>query len=202
MSEREPGSDDRHEAERRQANVEVEQPAQRIYVASLSDYNAGRLHGAWLDAAQEDDELLAQVRTMLECSPEPVAEEWAIHDYEGFGPLRLHEFEDLRSVAAVARGLAEHGAAFAAWASLRGRLDAETLDGFEDAFLGTWASVEEYAEQLLDDVGATAELEKLPEWLQSHVRLDVEGFARDLELGGDVSCVEEDGGVHVFDGRA
>ncbi len=24
----------------------------RIYVASLSDYNAGRLHGQWLDAAE------------------------------------------------------------------------------------------------------------------------------------------------------
>jgi len=52
----------------------------RIYVASLSDYNAGRLHGAWIDATQDADEIEAEVQEMLAASPEPIAEEWAIHD--------------------------------------------------------------------------------------------------------------------------
>ena len=39
-------------------------------------------------------------------SPSPGAEEWAIHDYEGFGPLRLDEFESLENVAKVAAGIA------------------------------------------------------------------------------------------------
>ena len=40
-------------------------PQPRIYVASLSDYNAGILHGVWLDAAQEPDELQAHIDLML-----------------------------------------------------------------------------------------------------------------------------------------
>src|SRR5579884_2064992 len=76
----------------------------RIYVASLTDYNAGRLYGAWLDAAQDADELHDAVARMLHASPEPVAEEYAIHDYEGFGPLRLDEFTDLDTVSRLARG--------------------------------------------------------------------------------------------------
>jgi antirestriction protein len=31
------------------------------------------------------------------------------------------------------------------------------------------------------------------------VRLDVEGFARDLKLSGDVTSSEGEGGVYVFD---
>ncbi len=45
--------------------------APRIYVASLSDYNAGRLHGAWLNAAQESADLHADIAAMLAQSREP-----------------------------------------------------------------------------------------------------------------------------------
>ncbi len=42
--------------------------------ASLADYNAGVLHGAWLDATLEPDELAAAVQFMLRNSHEPDAE--------------------------------------------------------------------------------------------------------------------------------
>lgn len=58
----------------------------------------------------------------------------------------------------------------------------------------------DYAEELLDDLGATEALERGPEWLQPYVQLDVRGFARDLKLGGDVRTVAGDGGVWVFEG--
>jgi hypothetical protein len=50
----------------------------RIYVACLAAYNNGCLHGRWIDATTPD-EIWAQVRAMLADSPEPDAEEWAIH---------------------------------------------------------------------------------------------------------------------------
>lgn len=42
----------------------------RIYVASLSDYNAGTLHGEWIDATQELDDIWAEINAMLAASPE------------------------------------------------------------------------------------------------------------------------------------
>ena len=66
----------------------------RIYVACLASYNAGILHGEWIDATDADT-IREAIQEMLKRSPTPGAEEWAIHDYEGFGPLRLSEFEDL-----------------------------------------------------------------------------------------------------------
>ena len=35
---------------------------------------------------------------------------------------------------------------------------------------------------------------------QPYVQVDVEGFARDLELSGDVLTSEGDSGVYVFEG--
>jgi len=194
------------EQEHLQGTAEPEQTAERppqarprIYVAGLSDYNAGRLHGVWLEAAQEAEELQAGITAMLETSPKPVAEEWAIHDHEGFGRMHLGEYESLETVSTVALGIVEHGPAFAAWADLQYPLDPSALVDFEAAFRGTWENVEAYAEDLLEDLGATAELERIPEWLQPYVRLDVAAYARDLELGGDICTVRDEEGVHIFD---
>ncbi|HVB01977.1 MAG TPA: antirestriction protein ArdA [Acidimicrobiales bacterium] len=175
--------------------------APRIYVASLSDYNAGRLHGEWIDAAVDSEELAGSVQAILRTSPEPGAEEWAIHDYEGFGPLRLEEYESLETISAVAQGIAEYGPAFAHWAALIGTNDNEALARFEDAYLGHWDSMTAYAEEFLDDIGVYRQIEEaLPDHLQPYVKIDVEGMARDMEVGGQITTSSGDGGVYVFDG--
>lgn len=169
----------------------------RIYVASLADYNAGRLHGAWLDASQPVEELHAGIQSMLRRSREPLAEEFAIHDHDGFGPASLGEYESIDRVQRLASGIVEHGPAFAAWAS---HCDPAELDRFEEAYRGEWPSVTAYADELLTDLGATETLERVPDWLQPYMTLDIEGFARDLCLGGDVWTEPSSNGVYVFDG--
>ena len=172
--------------------------APRIYVASLSDYNAGRLHGVWLAAAQEVEALHDEVEAMLARSPEPGAEEWAIHDYEGFGSFEPSEYEALEWISTVASGIVEHGGAFAAYAALVND-QPDRLKDFEAVYRGQWETLAAYAEELLDDLGATELLEQVPDWLQPYVSLDVAGFARDLELGGDIWTETGDGGVWVFE---
>ena len=61
----------------------------QIYVACLSAYNHGYLHGEWIDAAQDEDGIMAEICTILAASPVielygEVPEEWAIHCHEGF----------------------------------------------------------------------------------------------------------------------
>ena len=157
----------------------------RIYVASLSDYNAGRLHGTWINADQDVDDINQDVQTMLHRSSEPIAEEWAIHDYEGFGDFHLHEYESLDVVARLGAGIAEHGEAFAAYANLVGT-EPGMLEDFEDRYLGTWDSLEEYAENLLDDLGVDTEAIG-PDWLQPYLRFDLEAFVRDAASELNVS---------------
>jgi antirestriction protein len=142
-----------------EAEQDVDEPERapqappEIWACSLSDYNAGILHGAWINAAQEPAELRDAVAAMLEASPtNPNAEEWAIFEYEGFAGIHLDEHETLDTVSRLAAGLIEHGPAFAAWVDHAGRDGAE-LDRFDEAFLGQWETVQAYAEDILDDLG-------------------------------------------------
>lgn len=169
----------------------------RIYVASLSDYNNGRLHGAWIDADQDFEAIGEEIGEMLAESKYDPAEEYAIHDYEGFGAYRVDEYESLEDVASIGRGIAEHGPAFAAFAAHLDPAEWYKLDDFDEHYRGQWASRADYAEQLLDDLGI--DLENLgPEMLQPYISVDLDAFARDLAY--DLIVAEaDDGGIYIFD---
>ncbi len=172
----------------------------RIYVASLADYNNGNLHGAWIDADGDSSNIHEGIQAMLSRSPSELAEEFAIFDHDGFAPWRPGEYESIDMVAAVAQGIAEHGPAFAHCAAFLESSDPDDLDGFDDAYLGHWRSTEEYAEDLIDGTGIF-KVDELPDSLRPYVRFDYEGFARDLELSGDITTSEGDGGVYIFEGH-
>ncbi len=161
----------------------------RIYVRCLASYNAGILHGEWIDAT-DADEIREAIQNMLSESREPIAEEWAIHDYENFGSLHLSEFEDIDRVGELGAMIQEHGAAFAAFANHVGVVHA-TEESFQDAFCGEWESERAYAENLFDELY----LHEVPEHTQSYI--DYDSFARDLFISGNYS-VDSIAGVYVF----
>lgn len=170
----------------------------RIYVASLADYNAGRLHGCWIDASEPIETVREEIARLLARSPEPIAEEWAIHDYENFGGLRLSEFEDLERVAEVARLIVEHGPVFAQLVNHFGGLCGidEARQSMEEGYWGAFDRLADYAQELIEDCYAS-ELKRLPDFIC--YRIDYEGIGDDLELGGDIVTIACGGKVHVFD---
>ena len=178
----------------------------RIWVGSVADYNNGQLYGAWIDAAREPEELQADIYIMLADSPwkaqtgEP-ADEWGIFDTDSFGACRIDQHEDLDWVSAVARGIAEHGLAFAAWADVME--DPELLAGFEDAYIGEYDSLEAYAEDLVDELGYTQILDdNLPERIRRYVVFNIAGLAQDMWLSGQVMVYHRHGGgVWLFHGQ-
>jgi antirestriction protein len=191
-----------HEQEAQAEQGERQQPVQpRIYVASLSDYVAGRLHGGWIDADQEPEELGVEIARMLARSPTAGAEEWAIHGYEGFFGLRLDEYEGLASVSRVAQGIVEHGEAFALLAAHASLDDLDFLDAaMSDSYLGAWDSMEAFAEHVTDDLGVEAYIAVAPESYRQYLKVDTALLARDLEM--ELTVLEgSDGRVHVFDPR-
>lgn len=175
-------------------------PSPAIYVASLSDYNNGRLHGTWIDAAQEPDEIYADINAMLANSPEPSAEEWAIHDYEQFGRWRVGEYESIEQVSRIAKGIAEHGYAYSAWADVfEGEVASFDTNSFHEAYLGHYEAVTEYVEQMADDLGYERALDTLPEHLRSYAYIDYAAIARDLHASGEIATVHDpDGGLWIF----
>ena len=108
--------------------------------------------GEWLEAAQDEEGLAADVQAMLARSPSPDAEEVAIHDHEGFGGLEVHEYESLGTVARVAALIEEHGEVFGAPASHFGDLE-EAETAMLERYEGSWNSLEDWCESFLDDTG-------------------------------------------------
>lgn len=157
----------------------------RIYVACLAAYNAGKLYGQWIDANQEPDDMMADIQEMLSASPEPDAEEWAIHDYEGFESLSLSEYESMERVAELAAFIEEHGELGAQVIIHYGQSLEEARQVLEENYCGEYESLEDYAEQFAEDCG---HLSQVPENLRSYI--DFERMGRDMELNGDIFTVE------------
>ncbi|CAN5848598.1 hypothetical protein BH24BAC1_BH24BAC1_40750 [soil metagenome] len=173
-----------------------ERPHPRIYVADLAAYNNGQLHGVWLDATRDAEELWADIRAMLVSSPEPLAEEFAILDHEEFTGYSLGEHEHLAFVVRLAKGIVEHGQAFAAYADWNRQGDPE-LEHFAEAHEGTYPTREAWAQEVADEVFEWPRfLATIPEPLRGHVTLNLASLALDLEPHRHV--VEGDEGVYVF----
>lgn len=172
-------------------NIPTEQP--RIYVACLAAYNNGYLHGAWIDAAQEPWAIYDAVRVMLAASPIEGAEEWAIHDDEGFGGVRIAEYASFERVSQLAAFIAEHGEIGAALLDhYAGDLD-EAREVLADRYLGEHASLADYVQEL------TEESTPIPSSLRYYI--DYQAMARDAELSGDVFTIQiAHDAVHVFAG--
>ncbi len=189
------------------ASAEVEPAASpRIWVGSWADYNNGHLHGAWLDAARGTAEIEADIQTMLAASPWTAqtgesAEDWGVFDYDNFGNCTIGEQENLDWISQVAKGIAEHGLAFAAWADVAE--ESELLADFGAAYLGHYDDLHSYIEQLINDLGYDELLDKaVPASIRPYVKIDITATANDLMLGGDLFTVPaDDGGVWIFDGR-
>ena len=162
----------------------------RIYVACLAAYNNGHLHGRWIEVTDEAA-IWQAVQDMLAASPiEEDAEEWAIHDYEGFAGAEVGEYFSFANVVELAEYITE-----------RGELGAEVLNYYggniEDAkarfdeYAGEYDSLEAYAEELTEQTGL-----EIPESLAPYI--DYKAMAHDYEQSGDFLTFEVGGSVHIF----
>lgn len=162
----------------------------RIYVACLAAYNNGYLHGRWIDADQDADDIWADIAAMLKASPIPGAEEWAIHDYEGFEGAEINEYSSVDRIVELAKFIDERG-------ELGGKVlahfggDIDQAEQAFDEYAGRHRSLAEFAQDL------TKDSTEIPPSLIHYI--DYEAMARDMELNGELFTVElgfED--VHIF----
>lgn len=167
----------------------------RVYVACLAAYNGGRLHGDWMEIEPGDDATDVQDRidAMLARSPEPGAEEWAIHDWESPVAFGIGEYESLDDLVAYAALLEDFdhdvlSAAAELWSHGEG---VDALRALVDRYRGSFESAGEYAEETF---GETFEI---PQALVSYI--DWPALERDMELSGDISTVHSGDRLYVFD---
>ena len=164
----------------------------RIYVADLAAYNNGVLHGVWIDATEDSDSIQDQINAMLKVSPiEEEAEEYAIHDYEGFGSYSVSEYSGIEGLHEVACFIEEHP-------EMGSDLLAHFSDNIEEArkaieenYCGCHKSVADYAQDLTEETG------DVPKHLEFYIDYNRMGY--DMEVSGDIFTIETSHEeVHIF----
>lgn len=162
----------------------------KIYVADLAAYNNGILHGVWIEELLDIDELEQQVTKMLEQSPVEDAEEYAIHDFEGFGELSLNEFVSLDRINQLALFLNEYpDCGDIVLNYCNGDID-EANRLLDECYQGTYDSVEDYAQEIGE------ECYSIPDPLKYYINW--EAFSRDMLLNGDIHVIVNQSKVLVF----
>lgn len=161
-----------------------------IYVADLAAYNNGILHGEWIDATLEPNEIREKISFMLARSPEEGAEEYAIHDYEGFGQYALSEYEGIDEVSAVAQFIAEFPDFGAELLNYYSDIE-EARTAADESYAGCYGSLENYAQEL------TEQTSEVPKHLEFYI--DYDKMGRDMEMSGDIFTIEiGHSEVHIF----
>lgn len=161
----------------------------RIYVACLASYNNGILHGVWIDATQSLAAIHDQIAAMLNASQIEEAEEYAIHDYEGFEGVSIAEYQGIESVIEIAAFIEEHGALGGKLIAYLGNLE-EASEAISDRYAGQYASLEDFAREL------TVETTSVPQNLAFYI--DYKRMARDLAISDVLSIETGCEQVHVF----
>ena len=167
-------------------------PDRQIYVADLAAYNAGHLHGVWIDIDSDIDVMEEQVKEMLAKSPVPDAEEYAIHDISNCQDLGIKEHTSLKEVAAIAEFLESANDEDAAIAAVS---LAYNLDGAKDLlenYLGCADTLAAWGEEYYWGILS----EEIPEKYLSY--FDFEAFTRDMSYNGDIQTHKMHGRVYVF----
>ena len=164
----------------------------RLYVADLAAYNNGILHGVWIDATEDLEAIWNQINAMLKASPvEEEAEEYAIHDYEGFGSYSVGEYsgiEELHEVACFIEEFPEIGSDVLA--NFSDDLE-QARKSLEENYCGCHQSLADYAQDLTESTS------EVPKHLEFYI--DYDRMGRGMEMSGDIFTIETaHDEVHVF----
>ncbi len=133
---------------------------------------------------------------MLKESREPIAEEWAIHDYEGFEGWEPREYESMETVARIAALIEEHGGVFGALVEYLGGDINHAARMMTDGYRGVYDSLADFAQEWFEEI-YSRELENLPRILRHSI--DWRDVAQELEMEDSVLALKHRHEMHVFD---
>ena len=154
--------------------MKTKQP--QIYVACLAAYNHSILHGEWLEADQDPENLQEKIDRILATSPAlkfgEYCEEWAIHDYDDMP--NLGEYVSLQEVSDLAKAIAECGEAYEAYIDHVGS-EFANLENFRELYCGEWESEKDFVMEHFPEEN------EIPAHLKMYI--DYESIATDWFIG-------------------
>lgn len=148
--------------------------------------DAAAMTGQWIDAMLDPED----IETALDGRD--------IYDTIGFGTFVLEPGENPEVISRVARGIQEHGGAFAAWAQFHDA-DPGMLATFQEQHLGSFRDLAELGQNLIEASGWS--IQQIPEQIRPWVHIDYVGAARhEVAVSTLVLLPGEGEQVHLFRG--
>lgn len=163
----------------------------KIYVACLASYNAGKLHGAWIEV-EDLEQIQDEIDAMLKASPVAGAEEWEVHDHSGWEGFPAHECS-LEKLVILAELLEEFGAdVVSVWVGSNGfhYISDNTAEDIQQTFVGEFDSYESIAWHV-EEIA----LESIPFYIRNHI--DFETLGREISRDGHY-CERKNGSLILF----
>lgn len=146
-----------------------------VYVGTYRKYNEGSIYGKWvsLSACEDYDTFYQVCREIHKDEDDP---ELMFQDFQNFPDSMYSECfgrDTFEKIMEYYEKFNEHGEAFSVWFNL---FNDDDFDHFDDDYMGKYGSLEEYAEELVD------ECYDLPDFAKTY--FDYGKFARDLGYDG------------------
>lgn len=146
----------------------------------LASCNNSILHGVWIDATQNVEDIQGQISAMLRASSIRGPEQYAIHDYEGFEEVAIGEYQGIDSVVKIAAFIEERGTLGSKLINHFGDVKG-AQEALDNQYAGEYTSLEEFAREL------TEETTDIPQHLAFYI--DYGAMTRDLKMS-DVIIIE------------
>lgn len=157
----------------------------RIYVIDLAAYKNGKSHGVWINATDEPESIHYQINEMLEESPEEVAKEYTIYDYEGFDRYPLDADENIETIHEIACFIEEHPRLGGYFLRYFADID-EAKTAITQNYIGCYQSMADFGRVIMGNI------KEVPEYFYDRI-------AQDMVLKGDVFIIEpKKKEFHVF----
>ena len=171
------------------------------WVGTAADYAAGQRYGAWIGMARPEPDVIADVKAVLEHTPDALGATWGMFAARGFGYWTPSPIDSLRAVNRAARNIAELGLPYSALVAAVGPDSlAISPDRYRHSFVGEFASRRAFAEQVAADSGWYDRLRDLPRTMQGFVHIDVDALIGEAERELTIVDIHE-GGIWVYDPR-
>ncbi len=168
----------------------------RVYIACLSSYNNGDLHGDWINL-DGSEEISRRISLILDSSQTPEAEEYAIHDHEYCGSIYEYSgIDELKQIAKAYQAAQSEGIEWAdlvAYCEYQSEdLSPEAVTSYQERFAGSACSLQEWCESFLEE---SSQFDECSDTLRRY--FNIEAYARDMEIN-DVFTIDRPGETLVF----
>lgn len=185
--------------------------APAIYVADLAAYNSAILFGKWIQLAGKDsDEVNEEINAMLAEGTKLYSrmtlsekhEEFAIHDYEGFGPIRVGEYDTIDGVLEHVERMDDDPDKYFAYIDAHGEHYASGYDA--DDASGPYDDEEDYAWEMLDMITGDKTLSDyleskgIPGSLATAIKFDAKDYMFSGSCNGEFTTGTYGGKHYVF----